>query len=353
MGAVCCNNAGPDRVKVEVVNEEFAEDRVVEVTIVSAHAVRDEDSLPGSRAPDMYCLCEIPGKSGSKTRTMVCDNTLDPVWNHQFVMASYTDGDALMFTLFDKDTQRFPAHLARTQLSAARLVAGSFDGELPLAGEHTGVGAALKVRVARVPRPPRKRKPKIKSGLEPGALSPGGPRFQYRALVTREEEDQPLGLQLETLGDATELIGRVGDGALAAYNETAKEHETVRPGDVIIEVNGKTHEEMFDELRHAAELEILIARPTAKFQVQIVKNQTLGVKLKYYENGPFLVLSEINEGPIQEWNAANQDQEVKIDDRILSVNGTTGTSEELLKLVEGEDRLDLEIFRPYSLGTLP
>mmetsp|Transcript_35405 Transcript_35405/g.64839 ORF Transcript_35405/g.64839 Transcript_35405/m.64839 type:complete len:855 (-) Transcript_35405:21-2585(-) len=75
-------------------------DPVLEVRILSASNLRKADLWGKS---DPYCILEIIGKPGSKTKTKVIKKNLYPKWDEAFVLKDFEAYDSLKFTVMDHD----------------------------------------------------------------------------------------------------------------------------------------------------------------------------------------------------------------------------------------------------------
>merc|ERR1712079_949408 len=122
----------------------------------------------------------------------------------------------------------------------------------------------------------------------------------------------------------------------------------IRIGDVVTEVNGIRGDVtgMVSELRAALDVEISLTRSFIRFDINIRKEMcSTGMQLTYLSGSTSLVICKIVEGPVLAWNSLNPSQEVKVNDRIESVNGVRGTAEKLMEMVRVSDMLDLELLR--------
>mmetsp|Transcript_50409 Transcript_50409/g.146279 ORF Transcript_50409/g.146279 Transcript_50409/m.146279 type:complete len:624 (+) Transcript_50409:89-1960(+) len=102
---------------------------VLRISIMGARSLRNAD-LPGKSDP--YCTVEIPGKSSSKFKTKVLQDTLDPLWNQEVELKGVAAGDSLLFSVFDKDTLTADDLLGKAVLRKEEVVPMGFKGELPL-----------------------------------------------------------------------------------------------------------------------------------------------------------------------------------------------------------------------------
>jgi len=390
--------AEQEHITLDFVSSSFPKGHVVNVTIVAARGLQHMEwssRTTSAAGTDTYCICEVPGKSKSKVVTGACTDSLDPVWNHEATIKCYKEGDSLLFTLFDQHVPRHAGHLARTQLSAKRLRAGCFEGELPLAGTGAATGSMLHVKVCPVPRPPRSPRvltpedswdttsqapSSLELSLQSGtrfrpsprtdgisSVQPSFPRpspyiqpntvleplakedSEFRISLQRESVEHPLGFRLDTLDAVFGFVTALEEvGAVANHNLTAREGTEILIGDVVTEVNGIRGdvEGMVSELRTAFDVEISLTRSFIRFNVTIRKEMwSSGMQLTYLSGSGSLVICKLVEGPVLAWNSANPGQEVKVNDRIESVNGIRGAAEKLMEMVRVSDGLDLQLFR--------
>jgi hypothetical protein len=122
----------------------------VGVTVVSASGLKNTDMVGAS---DPYCVVELEsktkGKSISRRQTETVNDNLDPVWNKDFTFYAYSDGDQLVFSIFDEDNLWAGDFLGQARVSADQIRSG-FDGELQLEmkrGSGQGQGC-LRVKVS-------------------------------------------------------------------------------------------------------------------------------------------------------------------------------------------------------------
>eukprot|EP00933_Yihiella_yeosuensis_P077534 TRINITY_DN8806_c2_g1_i1.p1 TRINITY_DN8806_c2_g1~~TRINITY_DN8806_c2_g1_i1.p1 ORF type:complete len:242 (-),score=55.75 TRINITY_DN8806_c2_g1_i1:349-1074(-) len=85
--------------------------------------------------------------------------------------------------------------------------------------------------------------------------------------------------------------------------------------------------------------------------VDIAGGQKLGIEVDNVTDDDQLVIKEIGAGVLQNWNSrAPDNQVVKVRDRIVAVNGQSGSSQELSKsLGNGASQLKLTFQRPAEL----
>ncbi|CAE8637960.1 unnamed protein product [Polarella glacialis] len=118
----------------------------LEVKIVSARDLRNADWITGTSDP--FCLCEATGTSKDRFRTKVVSDRTDPVWN-QAAKMTVSHGEAIKFTVFDKDVGKADDMLGWVELAFSQMATG-FESELKLKDSSDSAkasNAALKVRV--------------------------------------------------------------------------------------------------------------------------------------------------------------------------------------------------------------
>jgi len=115
----------------------------VKVEIASAKGLRNADFV-GKSTP--YCAVQLVGpKPESKLETKTHENFKEPVWEAKLEVPGYAPGDALFFTVKDKD-MLVDDILGKAVLTEAQVKEG-FDGELQLEEAGEGVQASIKVKV--------------------------------------------------------------------------------------------------------------------------------------------------------------------------------------------------------------
>mmetsp|Transcript_8832 Transcript_8832/g.16641 ORF Transcript_8832/g.16641 Transcript_8832/m.16641 type:complete len:227 (-) Transcript_8832:110-790(-) len=177
--------------------------------------------------------------------------------------------------------------------------------------------------------------------------------FQVREFtfsVVRANKGVPLGLLLDPSGSDGIYVCSVqaGDHPIANTNKDLPDSRRLKQGDFIFKINDVSSDlaNMMTELQAKGNLEFVVRRPIS-FEIQIDrKDQSVGCGITYdASTGISLVIESINEGPIQTWNAEHPDKVVRIGDRIVAVNGTTGNSAQLLDVIRGTNVLDFRFVR--------
>jgi len=123
-------------------------DEPLKVLIKNALHLRNADwSLSGKDMSDPYCVCEVEKRPSCKFVTPVVRDNLNPVWNYEGVLAGYRDGDALRFTVWDKDTLKHDDKLGVAVLRPDLFSANGFDGQVPLTDTGSKEKSSLNISV--------------------------------------------------------------------------------------------------------------------------------------------------------------------------------------------------------------
>eukprot|EP00927_Polykrikos_kofoidii_P071326 TRINITY_DN67601_c0_g1_i1.p1 TRINITY_DN67601_c0_g1~~TRINITY_DN67601_c0_g1_i1.p1 ORF type:complete len:1147 (+),score=248.50 TRINITY_DN67601_c0_g1_i1:161-3601(+) len=101
------------------------------------------DSADRSNQTGPYCVCEVPGRPRSRSRTEVARGTTDFVWNHEAAILDYIPGDPLVFTLWKGGAD--DRLVARSALDGMHVRRG-FEGAIQLL--DVSDGAFLDIKVA-------------------------------------------------------------------------------------------------------------------------------------------------------------------------------------------------------------
>lgn len=89
--------------------------------------------------------------------------------------------------------------------------------------------------------------------------------------------------------------------------------------------------------------------PPAKVEFQITvttKGEAAKVGLDIIQlEDRYLKIRKVKEGVVMDWNKANSDKEVKVNDCIVAVNGITGSAKKMLEEIKIPKTLELTISR--------
>jgi len=162
----------------------------------------------------------------------------------------------------------------------------------------------------------------------------------------RKGPGESANLALDTCAGVIEVCC-IGDGPVQEYNDGADYHHQVKVGDFIVGVNGMfgQPDKLLKEFR-SDELELVVRHPTIVV-LQLRKHKgTFGLDLTHAAGSvaKSLAVFSVIEGPVVDWNKTQTDVQVKKGDRIVAVNGMTGTPEELLKMLQAsEEEAEVQI----------
>mmetsp|Transcript_133615 Transcript_133615/g.266589 ORF Transcript_133615/g.266589 Transcript_133615/m.266589 type:complete len:228 (-) Transcript_133615:728-1411(-) len=174
---------------------------------------------------------------------------------------------------------------------------------------------------------------------------------EFTAVVERDRTTTPLGVLLDPSGIGSLYVCSVqqeGQSPVRTANERAPTEKQLRAGDFIFQVNQVCSDvhAMMTEMQRSSRIEFLVRRPTVYAVSFDRRGASVGCGITYDScAGISLVIESINEGPIQTWNAEHPDKVVRIGDRIVAVNGTTGNSAQLLDVIRGTNVLDFRFVR--------
>jgi hypothetical protein len=176
---------------------------------------------------------------------------------------------------------------------------------------------------------------------EPQTSISKGTTFSVNVIKTPESR---FGLTLYTTDMSVCLVREVQQGLLvftANLSETIK----VRPLDSLLSVNGiaGSANQLISMMQEATGATELALRRPQELHVSIRKGDGLGVSLNHIPDSVGLIVSEINQGSVKDWNDANPDFAVKVGMRIVSVNGTSAAPEILFEHLDSSDVLDLKL----------
>lgn len=187
------------------------------------------------------------------------------------------------------------------------------------------------------------------SGME-GLASPG----QGSTFITTisRSEDEPIGLDIDLIDSVSAVVVDIKEGAVKKWNEK-NPTTAIQVNDRIIMVNGARSEAnaLVMKLKSETTWELEVQRPSL-YNVVISRENapSLGMDLRYAPNGTTLMITQVGEGPMQDWNRDNPSKAVCKYDRIVQLNGIRGTPTDLLHSSEDCDTLDMCIVHYPEMG---
>eukprot|EP00493_Phyllostaurus_siculus_P000990 UN00996 len=123
------------------------------------------------------------------------------------------------------------------------------------------------------------------------------------------------------------------------------------PGDYLVSVNGDARhgQPMLDTISHEETLHVEVWRP--RLWTVVVKKlsqyESMGLTMVYGAESRLPVVSEVNRGAVLRHDKMNPDTAIRIQDRILAVNGRSGDPGLLTCLLLGDSNpMELLLSRP-------
>lgn len=294
------------------------------VYVASARGLRNADWFGGSS--DAYCSFGPSGHTHAKTQ--VVNDSLEPVWNHEGVVA-VAKGESIEFNVWDQDAGKPDDLLGKATLTAYDVEHG-FNGDLLLS---TDMPAYITVKVK-----------------GPGQEYPKTAPSDFIAKIEKADTNG-FGLELDGINPKVARINHLKpDGLVDHYNKTAHADQQIRVGDFLHAVNDESmkFDDMIAEMGKMRMHELKIARPLM-FTILVKKGPERSINATITYGTPAvrsLFIQSITEGPLTQWNTAHKDKEVKASDYIVSVNGFSGSAEQMLEKLKEAQNLNLVISRP-------
>lgn len=207
------------------------------------------------------------------------------------------------------------------------------------AGSSQGAAAAAEPPGAAVPE-----------GLEAGGAA--GAR-EAAAGTLRLSIERAAGATIGMNLDVTDLVSLVVvdilPGSIREWNEAQpRPGQQLRVNDRIVEANGASEDaqKMLCVLKDSTMWQLVVQRP-AEYRAVIERHGvlSLGLDLRYALTGTSLMIADIGDGPIKDWNARSSTRKVKKFDRIIELNGVRGSAQQLLRAGKGQETLDMCILQ--------
>jgi hypothetical protein len=175
----------------------------------------------------------------------------------------------------------------------------------------------------------------------------GGKLPQTLEFILTRNPQENIGLNLDALDGVSAFVDDIIPGAVQAWNKTHSSQEGLKVHDRIKAVNGVRGEtdKLLSELKSTTVWKLSVHRPEEiRVVVDCRKHPSLGLDLKYSPNGNTLLIADLGEGAIKEWNKTVElPKQVNKFDRIVAINGIRGTARSLLESAANSDGLDLII----------
>jgi len=169
-------------------------------------------------------------------------------------------------------------------------------------------------------------------------------------IVHVDNNDGAVGLVLRKKKDKMAVRNVKDDGRIAQWN---KENTScpVKVGDILVSANDSNGDsvQMMAECKRIGPLKLVFER-NVPFNVVLEKNgMVLGLSLKRSTVSDELTVVAIGEGRCREWNESHTDEQVKVGDTIVAVNGFQETPH-IIKLITQRDRVELMLLHSEFLS---
>jgi hypothetical protein len=173
-------------------------------------------------------------------------------------------------------------------------------------------------------------------------------------IEVRRKPDEPVGMDLDPLDGVTLLVVAAKAGTIQVWN-TQHPALAVKAGDRIHEVNSVRNDtsRIISTLKESTDWRIVLQRPRELVLNLRKKKNTdpsLGLTLSYAKNGNTILITEVNSGPVLDWNFENVEFQVQAFDRIVEVNGNRGRASELLQYFEESDQIRMKVLHYPKLS---
>lgn len=343
MGDCHCKNEKPQMSETVDQVIPFVDDPVFTVLVVGSRGVRRGDWFPNTCKSDCYCTVSAAGYDRILLRTLPVSQQVEPLWRQAVHDTPLLIGDSLEFSVWDSisgvdnlpegTTERL---IGRFTLDSSRFFSAGFAGELELEALGKDItGAFLTVKIKRN-----------------GQDYPDEPCADF-VVQLQNPQFKALGVDLDTQANSLVYVNDVKDGVVQVYNRTAKPESRLGPGHFIIKVNGVEGlaSDMVDEMNRLASLRLLVRKPftmCVAIDKKSHKGLLAGVDFVKRSAVGCLLINQLSEGPIEEWNIVNPGREVRVGDRIIAVNGQKGKAADLLKKLKALNRCLITIVRPRT-----
>lgn len=303
------------------------------ITCIGVRGLRKAEWMPEGKS-NCFCLVKPVNRDVQLCRTDPLKDALEPIWQVDANLADLVAGESLEFSVWEADSDGSENCLGKATLDNQAFGIAGFNGELKLDETGEGISATLRVKVK----------------MADQECPPPVPQAEVTISVARNPKKKKLiGLDLDISDGNYLYVTDVKAGPFHDYNQNSKPSEQLKPGDFIIQVNGftGTAKQLYDKVQKEESWNLVVRRPD-EVRVAIDKKETkksLGLVFKK-PSGNALLISEVGEGPFQEWNNTNAGKEVRIGDRIVAVGSYRGKATALQKNMATACKFQATVVRP-------
>jgi len=315
------------------------------VKVVGARNVRGPDWFPGVCKSDCFCVVTSMQRGEVLFKTKISKNEVEPSWKEEFRLKETVQANgglafAIWHTIYSIDpTVTLPEGTEDRLVGMARLVTSrlslaGFNGELEL--EHCGkdiAGATIHVKVGLVgqdyPLPPP-------------------PEFH---ITIENRTAKSLGIELDTQDENAVYVDQVRPfGLVDLHNSNSKPTERLLSEHFIMQVNGVHGKasELVEELNKLSVLHLVVRRPSVFCVAVDKKDKKRDIGFSFNTRSCSLVINQMWQGPVVEWNRRNPGKDVLLGDRIVAVNGLKGRASDMAKKMKSLDKFIMTVVRKHD-----
>lgn len=173
---------------------------------------------------------------------------------------------------------------------------------------------------------------------------------QFKVVLNKGDDAfRKVGIDIAPVDDVGVLVHSVedSDNLVQAWNQANPDRE-IRRGDMILEVNGVR--ENRPKIIHLLQCEsnlVMTVRRTKMFCAHINKTESdqLGFDVILVSGCRSLLVCEVSEGLIMEWNRTHQGVEVRTGDFVIEVNDCRYDGDSMLDALRTQNPLDIVFYR--------
>jgi len=175
--------------------------------------------------------------------------------------------------------------------------------------------------------------PETRGHIQDCGFAAGGSDNCEVAICIERDSTETIGINLDVTDCVSLIVVDIFPGAIQLWNSQHPEGPNLQVNDRIVKANGQSNDadKLLTALKHSQTWTLVVQRPVEfKAVINRAGSLALGMDLRYAPNGTTLMISEVEDGPIKDWNALSTEWKIKKFDRIIELNGVRGSSQELL-----------------------
>lgn len=316
------------------------------VKVVGARNVRGPDWFPGVCKSSCFCVVTSLDRGAVLFKTRISKNEVEPCWKEEFQVTEALQSKgglefSIWHSIYTVDPEvTLPEGTDERLVGKARLVTSrfslaGFNGDLDL--EHCGKD----ISDAMV---------HVKVGFVGQAYPPPAP-LEFH-LTIENPSAKNLGMDLDTQDEHTLYVENVRPLSLIdSHNSNSKPTERLLSGHFIMQANGVQGRasNLMEEINRLSTLRLVVRRPLVLCAAidKKDKKKEVGLNFNRRSYAGCLIITELWQGPVMEWNRKNPGREVLLGDRIIAVNGLKGRAAEMAKKIKSLDRFIMTVVRRH------